>query len=155
MKMRSTLIGLAFGSLLVAGGAQATGIQTNGNQFDNYNGSDVGCMERYASGIKTNCSYDTYMILGGVKLDYTTAIDVWVDGTHSGTRTTTLTTYAYDYGGTLIASRSNSASSVSGAWARLMQFSSSETTYYGYVSILARVPASYNGVIRGVGIYNL
>ncbi len=155
MNKRIRLVGLVFGSLLVAGGAQATGVQIHGSQFDNYNGNQSTCPERYVNGIRTNCSFNTSLMLGLIKLDSTTAVDVWVDGSHSGTQTTSLTTYAYSYNGVLRASRASNATSVSGNWARLMSFTAAEQTYYGYMSVLAVVPASYNGMIYGVGVYNI
>lgn len=154
--MRTTIYKsiFALASLLIAGSAQASGMQTHGAQFSNYDDGEGACEERYLWGIANACSTTKNFILGMTKPHGSSSYDVWLDGSHNSTSLTTYLIFsAYAFDGTFRQSVRRSVSGVSGHWSTNGTFTNAEASD-GYISIYAQLPGSWSAYLYGAGVYD-
>jgi hypothetical protein len=145
---------LALASLLIAGSAQASGLQTHGAQFSNYDDGEGACEERYTYGIANACNTTKNFILGMTKPYGSNAYDVWLDGSHNSTSLTTYLIFsAYAFDGTYRQSVTRTISGVSGHWSTNATFTNAEGSS-GYISIYAQLPGSWSAFLYGAGVYD-
>ncbi|GEM_PF-3587989 len=145
---------LALGALLIAGSAQASGMQTHGAQFSNYDDGQGACEERYLNGIANACETTKNFILGMTKPYGSTSYDVWLDGSHNSTSLSTYLIFSvYSYDGTYRQSARRTVSGVNGPWSRNATFTNAEASL-GYISIYASLPGSWSAFLFGAGVYD-
>lgn len=137
---------LGTGSLLSDAGA--VNLDTHGAAFQPYNAGQANDIDYVTQGVRTSASSDRYAIASVVRSPLTsgTAQGFWIDGTNGAGKTTYFTLYSYGYTGNLESSVSfNSNLSDYDIYQTL-----DPVNTYSYVSLLALLPASYGGTVRGV-----
>ncbi len=154
MKNTRMLLALSL-SLGLSFDAGATQLNQQGANFTAYYGSDEATLVHWPSGVATSAASAKYVI---ASVDHNplpsgaTSYIVWVDGYHYGVQNTSFTLYSYNYNGVYLGSVSGNANGASGWWDVPLTVSSALGSAYAYFSVLAYIPASYNGRILGVTV---
>ncbi|WP_437926367.1 hypothetical protein WMF37_46215 [Sorangium sp. So ce291] len=156
MKSRSVMSALTLTAFAFASNASALQINSHGASFQPYNARDATSIDYVAAGVRTLATTPTYVITSLDHNTSTTGHKIYIDGAHysdglhPGTQTTTCTVYSHNYDGTMLASVSASASSVSGSWERIIDLTADQSPKWAYFSVLCSIPANKNGVLLGV-----
>jgi hypothetical protein len=146
-KIGASLAAAALGVVSTAGDAAAININTHGAAFQPYNAGQANDIDYLTSGVRTSAATDRFVVASVARSPVTTpSQSFYIDGSNSPGKTTSFTLYAFDYTGTL--QSSVSFSSNLSAYSTFQTLSTIST--YSYVSLLATLPASYGGTVRGV-----
>ncbi|WP_044238163.1 hypothetical protein [Chondromyces apiculatus] len=150
MKANLVLTALALAATAVATNVGATQLNSNGSAFQPYNASQATVIDYFGTGVRTIASTPTYVVASVDHNPSTSGQTVFIDGTHSGSQTTTCSVLSYNYNGTILSSQSVNATAVSGAWERSVRFTPAQSTNWAYFSVLCLLPANGAGVLLGV-----
>jgi hypothetical protein len=148
MKTYLIVSALALAATAVVSNANATQLNISGVAFHAYNGPEVASIDYLPGGVRTIATSPRYVI---ASVDHNPpGRTIYIDGYHYGSQTTSCTVYSYNDNTAFLGSMSVSASSVSGAWSRLITLSLAMSPNWAYYSVLCNIPANGNGVLYGV-----
>jgi hypothetical protein len=142
-----TLAATALGTLGLVADAGAINLNTHAAAFVAYNAGQASYVDYVSAGVRTGESGGLWVIAPVVRSPVTTTSQsFYIDGDNMNGSTTQFSLVSHDYTGTLQQSLSFSTNTPS--------YSSLQTlntiSHYSYVSLIAFLPGSYNGLVRGV-----
>ena len=146
-KIGASLAAAGLGVVATAGDAAAINLNTHGAAFQPYNAGQANDIDYVLTGVRTSAASDRSVIASVVRSPVSGASQsFYIDGTNAPGKTTYFTLSAYDYLGNFQSSTSpNSNAANYDITATLTTIST-----FSYVSLLATLPASYGGTVRGV-----
>lgn len=145
-KIGSGFAAAAIGTLALLGDASAINLNTHGTAFHHYNAFEATSIDYFTSGVRTLSASDTSVIGSIVRSPGAATQSFWIDGTNSPGKTTYFTLSAHNWDGTLQSSVSFNSNVANYDILQTLP----TVTSFSYVSLLATLPASGGGVLRGV-----
>jgi hypothetical protein len=148
MKTNLIISALALAATAVVSNANATQLNISGVAFHAFNASEVTSIDYLTSGVRTIAASPRSVI---ASVDHNPpGRTIYIDGLHYGPQTTVCTLYSYNDNTTFLGSTTVTASSVTGAWERVISVSVAMSPNWAYYSVLCTIPANGNGVLYGV-----
>ena len=138
---------LALAALGLVSPASAS-LTQSGVNWHAYNASESTKIDYLVNGVRTTNTSATHVV-GSVDWFYNPGgISVYLYGTNTGANTTSLTVYSYNSTGGFLSSQS---ANLGGTYANhFIGLTAAQAPQFSFVSVLALLPASFNGVFRGV-----
>jgi hypothetical protein len=146
-KFGATLAATVLGTLALVADAGAANLNTHGSAFVAYNAGQASLVDYVGAGVRTGAAGGLWVIAPIVRSPVSTSYqNFYIDGDNMSGNTTSFSLISHDYTGTLqqsVAFNSN-----------LPSYSTFQTlntiSTYSYVSVIAFLPGSYGGLVRGV-----
>jgi hypothetical protein len=147
---------LKLGSLFLAGAlaslgaaAHADNINTSGTLCQNFNAAQALDIDYVSTGVR-NLNASARSVICAIPrspLQAGATPEFFVDGTNTGTNTTSCTLFTYSFGGTVTQSFSFSRT---GTYDQAVLFAVNGVGFFDYASLLCSLPASAGGTLFGV-----
>jgi hypothetical protein len=143
----AALAATVLGTLSLVADAGAANLNTHAATFSAYNAGQAAYVDYVGAGVRTGEPGGLWVIAPVVRSPVSTTYqNFYIDGDNANGSSTQFSLISHDYTGTLQQSLSFNESAAS--------YSSFQTlntiSHYSYVSLIALLPGSYNGLVRGV-----
>jgi hypothetical protein len=132
---------------LVSGGVP---LYIHGNAFHAYNASEATAIDYLTKGVRTLSGSPSRLVIASVTHSLSTGgISYYVNVSHSGSQTTSCTSYTFDSAGNQLSSNSNSFTG-SGNSSIFLMLQATGNVANIFNTVLCSIPGSSNGTINSI-----